>query len=134
MMAVLIGFQASLFWILSKVFAINSGLIPEPPRFKTLLRYVNLEVGLLLGVVLTCAGLAGLSVAVAHWDMRGFGALDASRSLRLVIPSVGAVALGFEIVLSSFFLSTLGLVNRETARSVTVTSDAPAVMQEKSAA
>jgi len=135
MMAVLIGFQSSLFWILSKVFAVNSGLIPEPPRFRTLFKYVNLEVGLVVGVGLTCAGLAGLSVAVAHWDMRGFGALDASMSLRLVIPSVGAVALGFETVLSSFFLSTLGLLDRETARSVDVTSSDPAVVtQEKIAA
>ena len=133
-MAALIGFQASLFWVLSKAFAVNAGLIPEPPQFKTLFRYVNLEVGLILGIALTCAGLAGLSVTVVHWDMRGFRAVNASRSLRLVIPSVGAVALGFGIGLSSFFLSTLGLLDRGTVRSVAVTSDTPAVVREKNAA
>jgi glycosyltransferase involved in cell wall biosynthesis len=113
MMAVLIGFQAVLFSILSKFFAINSGLIPEPPGFEKLFRYCNLEVGLMIGFGLVISGVIGFSVAIFYWDNAGFGPLDVSKSLRWVIPSLGAVALGTEIILSSFFLTTLGLIKKE---------------------
>ena len=43
------------------------------------------------------------------WSERGFGELNPSEVLRQVIPSILAIALGFQIVLGSFFLSVLGL-------------------------
>ncbi len=41
-----------------------------------------------------------------------FGELDPQRSLRVIIPAVLSLMLGFQIVLSSFFLSVLGLGRR----------------------
>jgi hypothetical protein len=40
------------------------------------------------------------------------GNLDPIRTMRVVIPSVTALTLGFEIILSSFFLSILGIKRR----------------------
>ena len=57
-------------------------------------------------------GIGGPIVAVSHWASESFGALDPDRMLRIVMPAVFAVALGVQIVCSSFFLSILGLRRR----------------------
>jgi hypothetical protein len=110
--AVIIGFQAIVFAVFTKVFAISEGLLPEDPRLNRVMEHVTLEVGLLVGLLLVILGLGGSGYAVAFWDKRSFGPLDPSRTLRIVIPSVTALALGCQIFLSSFFLSILGLKRR----------------------
>lgn len=113
-----IGFQAVLFSLLSKVFAWNEGLIPVGDRFRGLFRYITLEVGLVFGMVWMVAGAAGAIYAFVRWSEVSFGPLDASRSLRIVIPSLTALLLGAQIVLSSFFFSLLGLPRHASVRAV----------------
>ncbi|OYT70385.1 MAG: dolichol-P-glucose synthetase [Chloracidobacterium sp. CP2_5A] len=108
-LSVLIGFQCVTFAILAKVFAINEGLLPEDPRLTRLFKYITLETGLILGGLLTVGGLAGSVTAVASWNEVAYGPLDASRTLRLVIPSALCLMLGCETILASLFLSVLGL-------------------------
>ena len=57
-MTILIGFQSTLFATFSKVFAITEGLLPEDIRFNRIFKYVNLELGLLIGLLLLLAGTA----------------------------------------------------------------------------
>lgn len=107
--AIVIGYQTVIFAIFTKVFAITERLLPEDPRLKTLFRYIKLETGIVAGVLLLAAGI-GLSIyALSFWSSTSFGPLDPSRTLRLVIPAVTLIALGLQTVLSSFFLSILGL-------------------------
>lgn len=107
--AIVLGYQTVIFAIFTKVFAITEGLLPEDPRLKTLFNYIKLETGILAGALLLLAGI-GLSVyALSFWSSTSFGPLDPSRTLRLVIPAVTLIALGLQTVLSSFFLSILGL-------------------------
>lgn len=111
--AVLIGFQAVLFALFTKIFAINAGLLPEDPRLNRVFAVATLEVGLALGGLLLLAGLAGSVWALAVWDSTSFGALDpTSATMRIVIVSATALALGFQTILSSFFFSILGLRRR----------------------
>ena len=108
-MAIIIGYQTVIFAIFTKVFAITEGLLPEDQRLNTLFRHIKLETGILAGALLLVAGI-GLSVyALSFWSATSFGPLDPSRTLRLVIPAVTLIALGLQTVLSSFFLSILGL-------------------------
>ncbi|MBD0327438.1 MAG: glycosyltransferase family 2 protein, partial [Pyrinomonadaceae bacterium] len=107
--AVVIGFQAVVFAVFTKIFAISEGLLPEDPRLSRVFRYVTLEVGLIVGALLLLAGLAGSLYAYIYWGEHSFGPLDTSRTMRVVIPSVTALALGSQTILSSFFLSILGL-------------------------
>jgi hypothetical protein len=58
------------------------------------------------------AGLIGGIRCRGGLGSRGFGDLEASRALRLVIPSVTLMILGAQGVMSSFFLSVLGLRRR----------------------
>ena len=110
--AIVIGFQAIVFAVFTKVFAISEGLLPNDPRFNSLFRIVTLERGIAVGVLLLLAGLGGSIYAVSFWDERSYGPLDPSKTLRIIIPSVTSLILGCQIVLSSFFLSVLGLRRR----------------------
>ena len=108
-MMVLIGFHSISFAVFTKVFAIQEGLRPPDPKFQRLFRYITLELGLIIGLVLALLGLAGTVAAVLDWSSATFGPLDPSQMMRLVIPSGLALTMGCEIILVSFFLAILGL-------------------------
>lgn len=108
-MSVLIGFQAVTFAVFTKIFAINSGLLPADPRLERPLRWLNLERGLALGAVLALAGLALSFHAVGVWSGHAFGNLAPGELLRLVIPGSVFLTLGCQIILMSFLLSILDL-------------------------
>jgi len=110
--AIVIGFQAVNFSIFTKVFGMSEGLLPEDPRLNKIFRYITLETGLISGLALLLTGLAVSIYAVSDWGAHSFGTLDPTKILRLVIPAVTAMTLGSEIILSSFFLSVLGLKRR----------------------
>ena len=111
-LALMCGYQAVLFALMTKVFAINEGLLPEDPRVTRFFQLVDLERGLLLGAAAMLFGLALLTIAVIKWIRVDFGALDYPRTMRLVIPGVTFTALGFQTILSGFFTSLLGLKRR----------------------
>jgi glycosyltransferase involved in cell wall biosynthesis len=108
-LAIIIGYQTVTFAVFTKVFGITEGLLPEDPRLTVLFRHVTLETGLIAGGLLFVGGL-GLSIyALTSWGEQAFGPLDPSRTLRLVIPAAALIVLGLQTILSSFFLSILGL-------------------------
>lgn len=111
-LAVLLGFQSVLFAVFTRTFVSTQGLGPESRTLNKLYRYVTLETGLIVGGVLIVLGLTGSVSATFGWSEVDFGELNPSEVLRQVIPSVLAIALGFQIVLASFFLSVLGLKRR----------------------
>jgi uncharacterized BrkB/YihY/UPF0761 family membrane protein len=107
-----LGTQSVIFATFTKIYAVTHGLHPPDPRLERLFRIVTLETGLFVGVILLLVGLAGSTIAVDFWGRRSFGDLDPRETLRLIIPSTLFIALGFQIILSSFFLSVLGLATR----------------------
>lgn len=111
-MAILIGFQSVLFATFSKVFAISEGLLPEDKRLNRLFAYITLEVGLVVGFLLVLGGAGAWIFSLEYWRIHHFGALDPEKTMRFVIPGMVFFTLGFQIILSSFFLSVLGMVRR----------------------
>jgi len=107
--AVIIGFQSIVFAVFTKIFAITEGLLPEDPRLNRVFDYITLETGLLAGGALFLLGLAGAVYSLLYWDYRLYGPLEVSETMRIVIPSVTLLSVGCQILLSSFFLSILGL-------------------------
>jgi hypothetical protein len=106
---VLIGYQAVIFSIFTKTFAIAEELLPEDPLLNKLFRYVTLESGLVVGLVLLALGTAGTLAALSDWRAAAYGPLHAEQMLRLVIPAAFTFMLGCQTILSSFFMSVLGL-------------------------
>ncbi|NOT31631.1 MAG: glycosyltransferase family 2 protein [Planctomycetes bacterium] len=106
---VLLGYQAVLFAVMTKVFAIRERLLPSDPRLKRFFAVFTLETGLVVGLVGGLAGVALLLMAVRKWWQSGFGRLDYAETMRWVIPGTTLSALGFQTILSSFFVSILGM-------------------------
>jgi hypothetical protein len=106
---VVLGFQAVLFAVFTQVFAISEGFIPEDARLRRAFGYVTLEVGLVCGLLMLTSGSAMSLAAYLRWKDASFGPLYPSEILRLVLPAVLLIVLGFQTILASFFLSVLGL-------------------------
>lgn len=110
--AIIIGFQTVLFAIFTKAFAISEGLLPEDHRLKRVFRYLKLEIGLIIGILLVFIGIMGSIYTFVIWRANLFGTLEPAITMRIVIPAVTCLALGFQIIFSSFFLSVIGLKRR----------------------
>jgi hypothetical protein len=111
-LSIICGYQSILFAVLTKVFAISEGLLPPDRPLARLFELVNLEKGLLAGAVAMGFGLLLLLAAVNEWRLKNWGNLDYAHTMRWVIPGVMLTTLGFQTVLSSFFVSILGLHRR----------------------
>ena len=109
---ILCGYQAILFAIFTKVFAISEGLMPEDPRLNRFFEVVNLERGLIVGAGSLLIGVVLLLMAINQWRLNHFGALEYSHTMRWVIPGAALTALGFQTILSGFFVSILGMRRR----------------------
>jgi hypothetical protein len=111
-LAILCGYQSILFAIFTKTFAVAEGLIPEDPRLDRFFELVSLERGLVVAVTAVLVGLGLLLEAINQWRLVDFGHLDYATTMRWVIPGATLTALGFQTVLSSFFVSILGMHRR----------------------
>lgn len=111
-LAILCGWQAVLFAVFTKVFAISEGLMPEDTRLNRFFEVVNLERGLVASALTLVTGLGLLLFAVNYWRTQSFGNLDYAYTMRWVIPGATLTALGFQTLLSSFFVSILGMRRR----------------------
>ena len=111
-LAMICGYQSILFAVFTKVFAITEGLLPKDPRIRRLSTIVTLERGALGGAAAGVLGFLLLLLAVARWAAEDFGRLDYASTMRVVVPGVTLSALGFQTVLSSFFLSILRMRRR----------------------
>ena len=111
-LAILMGYQSILFAVFTKTFAISEGFLPKDPRVDRFFKIIYLERGLAVGTVTFLAGLILLGAAVLQWKSVHFGRLDYAVTMRWVIPGATLTALGFQTVLSSFFVSILGMKRR----------------------
>jgi len=111
-LAILCGYQSILFALFTTTFGVNAGLRPAPPGYDAFFKLVDLEKGLVLGLVATLAGATLLIYALSLWINAGFGALPYPVTMRWAIPGTTLMALGFQTILSSFFVSILGMLRR----------------------
>jgi hypothetical protein len=110
--SVVCGFQAVIFYMFAKTYAIRSGLLPDNPLVSRLREVLGLEAGLIIGLISFAAGLALATYAVGAWGEHAFGPLQPEQSLRTVIPSATLLIVGLQIVFSSCLLSVLQLDTR----------------------
>jgi glycosyltransferase involved in cell wall biosynthesis len=109
---ILCGYQAILFAIFTKTFAVNEGLTPEDESYRRFFQIVNLERGLIAAILMLGFGVGLLLVAANQWRLAGFGHLAYAKTMRLVVPGVTMSALAFQTIASSFFVSILGMGRR----------------------
>lgn len=106
---VICGYQAVLFSIFTKTFAVNERILPPDPRLTRFLERINLERGLIGALLMLCVGAALLLTAVNEWRLTGFGPLDYSHTMRYVIPGAMLTTISVQTMFSSFFMSLLDI-------------------------
>lgn len=106
---VLIGFQFLVFYALTKIYAVENGLLPKSNRYDKLFKYLNLEKGLIVGVLLLIVGIVLSFKGLSIWKTSDFGTLQPTETFRLIIPAVFTILLGIQVILFSLFFSILGL-------------------------
>jgi glycosyltransferase involved in cell wall biosynthesis len=111
-LAFILGYQAIVFAIMTKAFAVSERFMARDEKLLDFFRVATLERGLIFGGVAFAGGLALLAAAIFQWWQAGFGALDYSYTMRWVIPGATLSALGFQTMLFSFFISMMG-INRK---------------------
>ena len=111
-LAILSGYQAIIFAISAKTFAISAGFLPEDPWLNRFFSLVYLERGLIVSLFALLIGSALLLTAVIKWKATGFGRLDYAETMRLVIPGATICALAIQTIFSSFLVSILGMYRR----------------------
>jgi glycosyltransferase involved in cell wall biosynthesis len=106
---IVLGFQSVIFYVFTKLYGYNEGLLPHHPRLERILAACKMETGLILGVALFLYGLTRSAGAFLNWSAVSFGPLQPTVVLRAVIPAVLCLMLGTQVIFSSFFLGVLGL-------------------------
>lgn len=112
MVMVLVGAQAVIFAVFARAFAMNEGLLPASSGIERAFKVVTLERGLVLGFLVLLVGIGFTVFSIVNWGSRDFGALVTRDAIRVVVPGATALVLGFQLILSSFLLSILGLARR----------------------
>lgn len=105
-----VGYQAVIFAILTKIYAQHEGFrIPRSRNFDRLERKISLESGALAGLGLFVFGFVVAAVQVVAWASAGFGPLDAAEVLRVAIPAVMFMILGAQTIMAGLFLGVLSV-------------------------
>ena len=97
------GYQFFLFGMLTRVFGVETGFLPEPKGYRNLFRRFNLERGILAGLLGMLAGTLLLFLEVAS-ESRG-----AEFSSPKALGAGLLLSMGLQTLLSSFLFSFLGI-------------------------
>jgi glycosyltransferase involved in cell wall biosynthesis len=112
----LLGYQLIVFAWFTKVFAVREGYHAEPSYFGWLFRWLRLETGLLIGVIMSLAGLVLVGKTGSAWLSVQLGDLDPRVTMRQLVPGAVLLIMGVQTIYSSFFLSILGLDYKDRIR------------------
>ncbi|MDP3929088.1 MAG: glycosyltransferase family 2 protein [Bacteroidota bacterium] len=104
---IIVGYQAVSFGVFTRTYAVQAGFLPQNNSLAKASDFVSMELGLVIGLIILFAGVGGTLYSLSLWEAKDFGPLEYSEILRKVIPSVIAIIVGLQTILSSFFLSVL---------------------------
>ena len=108
-LSISLGYQAILFGLLAKLFAIGQGMIPIDERVSKIFQIFSLERSLVLSFLLFIVGLILIGIPAGVWWQKGFGVLDYEKNMPWVISGVLFATLGFQSILASLFGSIIGM-------------------------
>jgi len=107
--SIMIGFQAVIFAVFTKTFAVHEELIPMNPFIENIFKKSTLEVILIIGGIMLLIGLLGAGYSYYIWREGTFFHLSITKTMRIVIASFTLIVLGLQIIFSGFFYSILKL-------------------------
>jgi len=108
-MLILVGLQSVAFAVIARRFATRYGFIPPSRTFEPVLRALTLERVLIAAMVVVLLGLVALAWGFGQWAAAGFGPLETSSTLRLMIVALTAIVAGVQLMLSGFLNSMIDI-------------------------
>jgi len=100
--AILVGTQGLSFAVVARRFATANGLLPRSIRYSAVLDSLTFETFVTGGGVIAFIGFCGFAYCLLQWASTGFGPLEYSSLLRVLILSLTAFAMGVQLVLTGF--------------------------------
>lgn len=108
----LVGYQTLWLWAFAKIHGWTSGLLPANTFSVNLFKYINLERGVVVGILLLLGGL-GLNIWLfSYWFRHNMGPLDVQTTFRCALWGFFLMVTGVQTIYGSFFLSMLGIDQR----------------------
>ena len=110
----IVGYQAVLFAILTKLYAEREGFrLPRGRSFAWFAERASLESFSLAGLFLFLVGFIVLIIQIISWGQSGFGQLDPQATLRVAIPASLFMVLGAQTIMSGLFVGILTIPTRK---------------------
>ena len=106
-MAIILGVQLLLFFVLTLHYAVKSKFIPIDNNKYTKFMNYTMNAGIFFGIFLFIIGLVTSIIATIIWKNTGFGNLDPTAIFRITIPAVTTIVCGALLIFGSFFLGIL---------------------------
>lgn len=104
MAATIIGYQSILFSGFVHEYAQTHGLLlGRGNKKENQIWEYTMEIGIFIGVMLVLLGFIIAVWALYSWGDAGFSRFNPQKSLRIVVPSVGLMIMGFQTIMGSFF-------------------------------
>lgn len=105
-----VGYQAVLFALLTKLYARHEGFhLPRSRAFERFAERASLESGAIVGLTLFGVGLVVAIIQLVSWGASGFGPQDPVDTMRLAVPAALFMMLGFQTAMSGMFLGILSI-------------------------
>jgi len=120
------GVQMLFTGALANVYSHTNGILPYTEKYLESLKGLSLEKLLLMALVVGGAGGLGFAGVIWKWYQTGFGALDVSATMRLLIPSMTLLSIAGQAVLNGFMLSVLFLPTRSSLNLYEQSAGVPA--------
>jgi hypothetical protein len=121
-LSVLVGCQLLMFGGIAKIYGWFEGVTSDADHsfWRAILK---LEKTMSIGLVLALGGIAGTAGALTQWGSSGFGDLDPRGTIRVVLPSATAIALGLLVAFAGMVASLMTLPARASRVSALNSAD-----------
>ncbi len=120
-LAGLMGWQCILLATLASIFAAREGMMPPHEKLEKL----TVERGLVFGLVMTAIGIALIGAVIVQWWRVDFLELDYPKTMRLVIPGVTFVAIGFQTAMAALMAGVLKMHRRDPSKAAKSEGEPP---------
>ena len=107
----IVGMQAISFALLVRSFGAAQQIMPDF-HFSWLQSFLTLERILIIAMVLIVGGLVGLITSTLQWASIGFGPLEYSNMLRVLLLSMTAITIGAQLAFTAFLSSIIEIPTR----------------------
>ena len=111
----MVGMQSVLFWVFAKSVAIQKKLLFPDSLFNKIRPLFSLEKCLVVGGLFIMTGLGVAFYALLYWYHRSFGRIDDDALIKVVCSASFLIAVGFQVVFSSFFIYLVDQATKQPA-------------------